>query len=49
MGLEDEEEIMDEGEDGMVQIKKVKKKLDPLTAVKMAVQHQAYAMLEVLD
>ena len=53
-----EEEIVDddvvdmeeenEGE-GMAEIRKVKKKIDPLTVVKKAVEHKAYGMLEVVD
>jgi hypothetical protein len=44
-----EEELEVEGEDGMMEIKKVKKGVDPLTVVKKAVDHKAYSMLEVVD
>ena len=44
-----EEEIEVEGEDGMTEVRKVKKKIDPLTVVKKAVEHKAYSMLEVVD
>jgi hypothetical protein len=45
----EEEEIQVEGEDGMTEIKKVTKKIDPLTVVKKAVDHKAYSMLQVVD
>ncbi|KAH8692458.1 hypothetical protein GQ44DRAFT_765347 [Phaeosphaeriaceae sp. PMI808] len=41
--------IEDEGEDGMTEVKKVKKKMDAMTVVRKAVGHQSYSMLEVLD
>jgi hypothetical protein len=44
-----EEEVEAEGKDGMTEIKKVRKKIDPLTVVKKAVGHKAYSMLEVVD
>jgi hypothetical protein len=52
--FEEEEELIEEdlegvGEDGMTEVRKVKKKIDPLTVVQKAVGHKAYAMLEVLD
>jgi hypothetical protein len=51
--LDDEEEIVqvvvEEVEDGMVEVRKIKKRLDPLTVVKKAVEHKAYSMLEVID
>jgi hypothetical protein len=52
--LEDEEEIFEEeveaeGEDGVMEVRKVKKKIDPLTVVKKAVSNKAYGMLEVVD
>jgi hypothetical protein len=43
------EEVLEEGEDGVMEVKKVKKKTDPLTVVKKTVSHQAYSMLQVLD
>ncbi|KAF2476598.1 uncharacterized protein BDR25DRAFT_300542 [Lindgomyces ingoldianus] len=49
---EGEEEITEEemeDEDGVVQVKKEKKKMDPLTVVKKAVSHKAYSMLNVVD
>lgn len=48
----EEEEFVEEvveGEDGMTEVKKVKKKTDPLAVVKKAVEHKAYTMLEVVD
>ncbi|KNG47460.1 hypothetical protein DDE82_002809 [Stemphylium lycopersici] len=52
--FEDEEEMVEEeveveGAGGMTVIEKVKKKADPLTVVKKAVDHDAYRMLEVVD
>jgi hypothetical protein len=52
--LEEEEEIVEaevevEGEDGMTEVRKVKKKVDPLTVVRKAVGHKAYGMLEIVD
>ena len=48
--LGDEEEIAEEeGEDGMTEIKKVKKDIDPLTVLKKTVDHKAYSMLQVVD
>lgn len=47
-GEEEIEEQVVEGEDGMMEVKKVVK-IDPLTVVKKAVAHQAYSMLEVVD
>jgi hypothetical protein len=52
--FEEEEELIEEdlegvGEDGMTEVRKVKKKIDPLTVVQKAVGHKAYAMLEILD
>lgn len=52
--FEDEEELVGEvveGEDeaGMMEVKKVVKKIDPLTVVKKAVENRAYSMLEVVD
>lgn len=49
-----EEDVLLEGqadEDGetMMEVKKVKKKIDPITVVKKAVEHKAYSMLEVVD
>ncbi|KAF2632798.1 hypothetical protein BU25DRAFT_453980 [Macroventuria anomochaeta] len=37
-----------EGENGMVEVKRVEK-IDPLTAVKKAVEHKAYSMLNIVD
>jgi hypothetical protein len=42
-----EEEIV--GDDGMTEVKVVKKKIDPMTLVKKAVRHKAYEMLRVVD
>lgn len=49
--LEETEEVQVEveGEDGMMEIKSAKKKVDPLTVVKNAVSSKAYGMLEVVD
>jgi hypothetical protein len=50
--FEDEEELVEEaveGEDGMTEVKKVVKKIDPLAVVKKAVEHKSYGMLEVVD
>jgi hypothetical protein len=44
-----EEEVEEEGEDSMMEVKKVKKKIDPLTVVKKTVAHKAFSMLEVVD
>jgi hypothetical protein len=51
-GAFDEEEIAEEevkGEDGVVEVTKVKKAIDPLTVVQKAISHQAYSMLKVVD
>ncbi|USP82432.1 hypothetical protein yc1106_09706 [Curvularia clavata] len=45
----EEEEVEVEGEDGLTEIKAVRKKIDPLTIVKKAVDHKAYMMLKVVD
>ncbi|KAH7563262.1 hypothetical protein BM1_00309 [Bipolaris maydis] len=45
----EEEEVEVEGADGMMEIKKVTKKIDPLAVVKKSVEHKAYSMLEVVD
>ncbi|KAF2818712.1 hypothetical protein CC86DRAFT_308464 [Ophiobolus disseminans] len=51
--FDEEEELVEEdveqGEDGMTEVRKVKKKIDPLTVVKKTVEHKAYSMLEVVD
>ncbi|KAH7402861.1 hypothetical protein BKA66DRAFT_404664 [Pyrenochaeta sp. MPI-SDFR-AT-0127] len=57
--FESEEEVVDEevqveGEAGqtgvtVVEVKKVKKKIDPITVVKKAVDNKAYSMLEIVD
>ncbi|KAF1838559.1 hypothetical protein BDW02DRAFT_564925 [Decorospora gaudefroyi] len=50
--FEEEEELVEEeveGEHGMTEVRKVRKKMDPLTVVKKAVEHKAYSMLEVVD
>ncbi|ORY02442.1 hypothetical protein BCR34DRAFT_627532 [Clohesyomyces aquaticus] len=46
-----EEEVVEEGAKGepMVEVRKEKAKMDPLTVVKKAVSHTAYSMLEVID
>jgi hypothetical protein len=43
------EEIIEAGEEGLTEVRTVKKKIDPLTVVKKAVNHKAYEMLEVVD
>jgi len=51
-GAFDDEELVEEeveGEDGVMEVSKVKKKIDPLTIVKKATDHKAYDMLEVVD
>ncbi|KAF2032240.1 hypothetical protein EK21DRAFT_61245 [Setomelanomma holmii] len=50
--LDEEDELVEEaveGDGGMTEVWKVKKKIDPVTVVKKAVAHKAYDMLEVLD
>jgi len=53
--LEDEEmesedmEDEDEDEDGMVQIKTKKRKVDPMAGLRKAIGHKAYSMLKVVD
>jgi hypothetical protein len=44
-----EEEVVEEGEDDLMEVKKVKKKIDPLTVVKKTVGQKAFGMLEVVD
>ncbi|KAL7779451.1 hypothetical protein CFE70_008954 [Pyrenophora teres f. teres 0-1] len=44
-----EEEVEVEGDDGIMEVRKVQKKTDPLTIVKKATDHKAYSMLEVID
>lgn len=44
-----EVEVEVEGEDGMMEIKKVKKRVDPLSVVRDTVSGKAYEMLEVVD
>ncbi|KAF1842258.1 uncharacterized protein K460DRAFT_345940 [Cucurbitaria berberidis CBS 394.84] len=52
-GAFDDEDAVEESQmdsdDGITEVHKVKKKIDPLTVVKKAVQHKAYNMLEVVD
>ncbi|EUC38847.1 hypothetical protein COCCADRAFT_32203 [Bipolaris zeicola 26-R-13] len=45
----EEVEVGVEGADGMMEIKRVKKNIDPLTVIKKSVAHKAYSMLEVVD
>jgi hypothetical protein len=48
----DDEEMVEEeeeGEDGMIEVRKIKKKIDPLTVVKKTMAHKAFSMLEVMD
>jgi hypothetical protein len=45
----DEESVEMEDEDGVVQVSKVKAKVDPLSVVRKAVGGRAYEMLEVVD
>ncbi|KAI0571018.1 DUF2828 domain-containing protein [Pyrenophora tritici-repentis] len=50
--FEDEEfveEVEVEGDDGIMEVRKVQKKIDPITIVKKATDHKAYSMLEVVD
>ncbi|OAK94462.1 hypothetical protein IQ06DRAFT_260660 [Phaeosphaeriaceae sp. SRC1lsM3a] len=49
--LEGTEEVEEEveGEDGMIEVKTVKKKVDPETVVRAAVSSKAYEMLTVVD
>ncbi|KAH7073241.1 hypothetical protein FB567DRAFT_196223 [Paraphoma chrysanthemicola] len=44
-----EEVLEGEDEDGMTEVKKVKKKIEPIKVVRKAVEHQGYAMLQILD
>ncbi|KAH5075446.1 hypothetical protein HBH95_130100 [Parastagonospora nodorum] len=46
---EEEVEVEIEGEDGMVEIRRVEKGVDPLETVRKAVGGRAYGMLEVVD
>ena len=54
-GTFDEEEIVEEevkleGEDeGMTEVRKARKRIEPITVVKKAVEHQGYSMLKVVD
>jgi hypothetical protein len=45
----DEDTVEMEDEDGVVQVSKVKAKVDPLSVVRKAVGGKAYGMLEVVD
>ncbi|RMZ72174.1 d-lactate dehydrogenase [Pyrenophora seminiperda CCB06] len=47
--FEDEELVEIEGEDGVVEVKKVRKLITPLDLVKKTTDHKAYSMLEVID
>ncbi|KAH7078711.1 hypothetical protein BKA63DRAFT_531534 [Paraphoma chrysanthemicola] len=52
--LVEEEEITEEvlegeAEDDLTEVKKVKKKIEPITVVRKAVEHESYAMLKILD
>lgn len=46
---EEEVEVEVEDEDGVIEVRKVRKKIDPLTLVRKAIDHKAYSMLEVVD
>jgi hypothetical protein len=52
--FDDEEEIIEEeveieGKEGVMEVRKVRKKIDPLTVVKKAVGNKAYSMLTTID